>query len=228
MSTAGRPVMTREQLVVTLAAHVLALPDDAPRAVALTGMSCTGKTTLAAEVAVVVAGAGRPVVAAAYDDFHQPRERRYRLGRLSAQGYLDDAFDPAALRRLVLEPVAAGGPAVTTASYDLATDEPVEVEPVPVGPGTVVLVEGSFLLVPELAGLWDLAVAVVADPQSVLERAVVRDADLGTPEQVREMYLRRYLAAESLHHERDDPWSRADLVVDLTDPSAPRMLSGSG
>jgi hypothetical protein len=55
---------------------------------------------------------------------------------------------------------------------------------------------------------------------------VLRDADLGTPEQVREMYLRRYLAAESLHQERDDPWSRADVVVDLSDPLAPDLLSG--
>ena len=88
----------------------------------------------------------------------------------------------------------------------------------------MVLVEGSFLLVPELADLWDLAVMVVADPARVLERGLVRDADLGTPEQVRELYLRRYLAAEFLHQERDDPWSHADLVVDLTDPLAPRML----
>jgi len=227
VSAVDRTRLTREQLVVQLAAHILALPDDAPRAVALTGMSCAGKTTLAAEVAVVVAGAGRPVVATAYDDFHHPRDRRYRRGRTSAEGYLDDAFDPAALRRLVLDPVAAGAREVVTASYDLAADEPVDREPVPVAAGSVVLVEGSFLLVPELAGCWDLAIMVVADPQTVLDRAVVRDADLGTPEQVREMYLRRYLAAESLHHERDDPWSRADLVIDLTDPTAPRMLSGS-
>jgi hypothetical protein len=69
-------------------------------------------------------------------------------------------------------------------------------------------------------------VLVVADPQQVLERGVLRDADLGTPEQVREMYLRRYLAAESLHQERDDPWSRADVVVDLSDPLAPDLLAG--
>jgi uridine kinase len=188
-------------------------------------MSCAGKTTLAAEVAAVVDGAGRPVVAVAYDDFHHPRERRYRLGRMSAEGYLDDAFDPGALRRLVLDPVAAGAAAVTPGAYDLAADQPHEATPVEVGPGSVVLVEGSFLLVPELAGCWDLTVLVVADPQRVLDRGVLRDADLGTPEQVREMYLRRYLAAESLHQERDDPWSRADVVVDLTDPLAPRLLT---
>ena len=218
--------VTREQLVVQIAARILALDETAPRTVAVTGMSCAGKTTLVAEVVAVVEGAGRPVVQIAYDDFHHPRERRYRLGRMSAEGYLDYAFDPESLRRLVLDPVAAGEPAVVPAAYDLAGDKPVDADPVPVAAGSVVLVEGSFLLVPELAGCWDLAVLVVADPQVVLERGVARDADLGTPEQVREMYLRRYLAAESMHQERDDPWLRADVIVELSDPLAPRLLSG--
>ena len=88
----------------------------------------------------------------------------------------------------------------------------------------MVLVEGSFLLVPELTGCWGLVILVVADPARVLERGLVRDADLGTPDQVRELYLRRYLGAESLHQERHDPWSQADLVVDLSDPLAPVLL----
>ncbi len=216
--------MGREQLLVTLSARILALPEDAPRTVALTGMGCTGKTTLAAELATVVSGAGRPVVVLAYDDFHHPSERRHRQGRTSAAGYLDDSFDPDALRRLVLDPLAAGAAAVTPASYDLAADMPVEPAPVPVPTDGVVVVEGSFLLVPELAGRWDLAVMVVADPARVLERGLVRDADLGSPEQVRELYLRRYLASEQLHQERDDPWAHADAVVDLSDPTEPQLL----
>jgi uridine kinase len=95
---------------------------------------------------------------------------------------------------------------------------------VPAGPGSVVLVEGSFLLRPELADAWDVAVLVVADPATVLQRVLTRDADLGTPEQVRELYLRRYFAAWALHQERHDPWARADVVVDLSDPQAPVLL----
>lgn len=217
-------VVTREELVVQLSARILALPDDAPRAVALTGMGCTGKTTLATELVTVVTGAGRPVVPLAYDDFHHPPSRRHRQGRTSAAGYLEDSFDPEALARLVLEPVAAGADAVTPASYDLAEDHPVDPDPVALQHDAVVLVEGSFLLVPELAEHWDLAVMVVADPAKVLERGLVRDAYLGTPEQVRELYLRRYLAAEALHQERHDPWEHADVVVDLSDPTAPRLV----
>ena len=215
---------SREELLVTLASLLLALPDGAPRSACLTGAGCSGKTTLAAELAAVVDGAGRPVVPVAYDDFHQPRERRHRQGRSSAAGYLEDSFDPAALRRLVLDPVAAGATSVVPAAYDLAEDRRVDTAPVPLPRDGVVLVEGSFLLVPDLADRWDLSVMVVADPERVLARGLVRDADLGTPAQVRELYLRRYLAAEALHQERDDPWSRADVVVDMSDPAAPAVL----
>jgi len=218
--------ITREQLVVQVAARILALDETAPSAVAITGMSCVGKTTLAAEVAAVVEGAGRPVVQVAYDDFHHPRERRYRLGRMSPEGYLDDSYDAASLRRLVLEPLSRGEASVRTASYDLGAEKPVTPEPVTLEPGAVVLVEGEFLLAPEVGAEWDLGILLVAEPGAVLERALVRDADFGTPEQVREMYLRRYLAAESLHQERDDPWSRADVIVDLSDPLAPSLLAG--
>jgi uridine kinase len=216
--------MTREELLVGLSARILALPEDAPRTVAVDGMAGSGKTTLAAELATILTGAGRQVVAVAYDDFHQPRERRHRRGRLSAEGYLEDAFDAGSLRSHVLDPLARGAD-VRPVAYDLAADEPLGAEPVAVGPGTVVLVEGSFLLSPEVADRWDLALLVVADPAAVIERALVRDADLGTPDQVRELYVRRYLAAWALHEERNDPWSRADVVVDLTEPERPRLLS---
>jgi hypothetical protein len=88
-----------------------------------------------------------------------------------------------------------------------------------------VLVDGSFQLTPDFDGAWELAVLLVAEPGEILARALVRDADLGTPAQVRELYLRRYLGAWALHEERHDPWSRADVVVDLTDPQQPRRLS---
>lgn len=214
--------LTRDELVVDLAARILALPEDGARLVAVDGMSCVGKTTLARQLAQVVHGAGRPVLFVAYDDFHRPAAVRNRRDRLSAEGYRSDSYDAEALRRLVLEPAAAGRP-VVTASFDLAADQAVAPAPVKVPPGGVVLVEGEFLLA-EPPGTWDLAVLLVADPAAVVERALVRDAELASPEHLRRLYLRRYLAAWSLYEEQDEPWARADVVVDLTDPTAPRLL----
>jgi uridine kinase len=217
--------MTREELLVDLAGRVLALADDRPQVVAIDGMSCVGKTHLADELAAIVDGADRPVLRVSYDDFHHPSDVRHRLDRLSAEGYLLDSYDPASLRRLVLDPLAEHAREVVTASFDLASDEPISPPAATVGDSAVVLVEGEFLLTPELEGAWDLAVLLVAEPAAVLARALRRDGDLGTPEQVRELYLRRYLGAWALHEERHDPWSRADVVVDLTDPQLPQRLS---
>jgi len=216
--------MTREELLVDLAGRVLALAEDRPLVVAIDGMSCVGKTTLADELTAILDGAERPVVRVSYDDFHQPREVRHRRDRLSAEGYLLDSYDADALRRLVVGPLADRVGEVVTASFDLATDEVVAPPPTEVQDGAVVLVEGEFLLTPQFEDAWDLAVLLVAEPAAVLARALERDGDLGTPEQVRELYLRRYLGAWALHEERHDPWSRADVVVDLTDPLAPRQL----
>jgi uridine kinase len=217
--------LTRDELLVDLAGQVLALPDDRPRLVAIDGMSCVGKTTLADDLAAVVDGAGRPVVRISYDDFHHPKDVRHRRERLSAEGYLLDSYDAEALRRLVLEPLERGAGEIVAASFDLAADAPVSPPPVPVDDAGVVVVEGEFLLAPDFADAWDIGVLLVAEPAAVLARALVRDADLGTPEQVRELYLRRYLGAWALHEERHDPWSRAHLVVDLTDPKSPNRLS---
>lgn len=216
--------MTREELLVSLVARVLVLPEDRPRLVAIDGTSCVGKTTLADELSAVLEEAGLLVVRVSCDDFHQPREVRHRRGRLSAQGYLEDSYDFERLRRLVLDPVRQGERSVRTASYDLAEDVPVTPEPVELTASAVVLVEGEFLLVPELVDTWDLGILLIADPAVILARGLDRDADLGSPDEVRERYLRRYLGAWALHEERDDPWSLADVVVDVSDPAQPRML----
>jgi uridine kinase len=215
--------VTREELLVFLSARILALPEDRVRTVAVDGMSCVGKTTLARQLTEIVTGAGRAVVPVSYDDFHHPRDVRHRRDRMSPEGYLLDSYDQQALRRLVLEPVASGRP-VVPAAYDLAAERPVEPEPVEPADGSVVMVDGEFLLGADDV-IWDLGVLLVADPAAILDRAAVRDADLGSPEQVRELYLRRYLAAWALYEERDNPWSRADVVVDLTDPEQPRLLT---
>ena len=164
--------MTREELLVDLAGRVLALADDRPQVVAIDGMSCVGKTSLADELAAIVDGADRPVVRVSYDDFHQPSDVRHRRDRLSAEGYLLDSYDADALRRLVLGPLTEHAGEVVTASFDLASDEAVSPPPAPVGDGAVVLVEGEFLLTPEFEGAWDLAVLLVAEPAAVLARAL--------------------------------------------------------
>lgn len=50
----------------------------------------------------------RPVVRIQADSFLNPRAVRYRRGRFSAEGYLHDTYDFAALRSNVLAPLRVG------------------------------------------------------------------------------------------------------------------------
>ena len=124
-----------------------------------------------------------------------------------------------------------GAPRIVPASYDLADDRPRRAGRRPwrrhgvggAGRGLVPAGPGAR------GGRWDLAVMIVAEPGRVIERGRRARRRPRTPEQVRELYLRRYLAAEALHQERDDPWSRADVVVDHVDRPGgrPRMLGST-
>jgi uridine kinase len=90
----------------------------------------------------------------------------------------------------------------------------------------VLVLDGGFLLRPELAGAWDLSVFLALDRAIALERAVARDALwLGGEGPARLRYGSRYFPGETLYLEEADPASRADVVVENTEPDRPRLLS---
>jgi len=96
-----------------------------PVRIGVDGVDAAGKTTLADELAPLVEATGRPVVRATVDDFHRPRAERRRRGELSADGFYLDTFDYDSLRRVLLEPLGAGGDrSYRSETFDLAADRP--------------------------------------------------------------------------------------------------------
>jgi uridine kinase len=122
------------------------------------------------------------------DAFHRPASERHARGRESPEGYYRDTFDHDAFRGAVLAAAAA-----------------------------VVLVDGIFLLRPELDDLWDLRVWIEIDAAESMRRGLARD---GT---ARRLYERRYLPGEALYLEEARPLGRADFVLDNADPERPRL-----
>lgn len=91
----------RKGAVSLLAGQVEAVRRPHPVRVAVDGRTASGKTKLADEVAAELRARGRAVIRTSVDGFHRPRAERYRRGRLSAEGYLDDARDWSAVTRLL-------------------------------------------------------------------------------------------------------------------------------
>jgi uridine kinase len=163
--------------------------------VAVDGRSAAGKSTLARELAQLLEARSRPVVRMTSDDFHRPETERYARGRDSAEGFYRDSFDTSAISARALEPVDG-----------------------------VLLCDGVFLLVPELADVWELAIWLEIDERVSLERGVARDASwMGGEEEARRRYEARYVAGERMYIEEVDPRALADLVVVNDDPDSPRL-----
>jgi uridine kinase len=209
----------RTAVLADLAGRV---PDrgDAPVLVAVDGVDGAGKTVFADQLAAAIEATGRPVVRAGVDDFHQPRGVRYRRGRDSPEGFWLDSFDVAALVRQLLDPLRQGAP-VRLRWHDLATDRHVDEPPVAVAPGAVVVIDGIFLHRDELADRWDLSIWLEVPVTVTAARMAVRD---GSPPDPDHPAMRRYVDGQRLYLAACSPRERADLVVDNSDWTAPRLV----
>lgn len=213
-------------MLTAITDRILATHRPHPVRVAIDGPDTAGKTTLADELASGISAAGRAVIRASADDFGRPRAERYRRGRDSAEGYRLDAFDHAALVRLLLEPLGPHGDRrCRTTAFDLAGDMPRLAEPETADDEAVLLVDGVFLLRPELVGQWDLRVFVRVAPETSLARALERDVPrLGDAATVAARYRARYLPAQADYLALDRPLDAADIVLENDDPARVRLL----
>jgi uridine kinase len=205
-----------------------------PTRVAVDGVTAAGKSTFARELSAAVAGLGRPSVHLTMDGFHHHREHRHRRGRLSADGYYEDAYDFAALAERVLIPLGPGGDRrYRVRVIDLDSDAEIGEAPVEAPVDAVVIVDGTFLQRPELAGLWDHRIFIDTDLAVARERGTRRDArQFGGLAQAERIYDARYHAAARRYLAEIGPAARATLVVENSDAEHPRLrvaaASGDG
>jgi uridine kinase len=189
--------------------------------VGIDGPDCAGKTTIADSLAVALR---TPTVRASVDGFNRPRAMRYERGELSAEGYYLDSFDYPALLDRCLLPFRGGEPALRTTSYEHRRDTEDPGGAVAVPARAVLIVDGVFLLRPELREVWTLSVYLRVSPTETLRRAHRRDLDLfGSRKEIERRYAGRYLPGQALYRERADPEMHAHILVDNERPEAPRI-----
>ena len=219
------PAAGRTEVLAHVADSLVARRQTHPLRVAVDGITASGKSTFAAQLTVAVAARGRPALHLSTDDYHHQRAHRYRQGRDSAAGYYEDAYDLAAFHRLVLQPLGPGGDLRYRARYhDLTTDEFVDEEPASAPPDAVVIVDGSFLQRPELAGGWDEVIFLDTSPAVARVRGIERDAlAFGGPDEAGRAYDLRYHAAAALYLADVDPVAAASIVIDHDDLAEPRL-----
>lgn len=191
------------------------------------GMSCAGKSRFADALSQSIAASGcAPPRRLSLDDFHAPAETRYRQGRDSAEGYYSDCFENTRFRTQVLDPLGHGRYplSIPTAIFDYRTDRPIA-RTATIEASDIVIVDGLFLLRPELAGGWDMMLVLDIDESDAFRRARERDLALfGSEAEIERRYRERYNPAWRFYCKEAQPLARADLVIDHRRPENPRYI----
>lgn len=169
---------------------------DAPRG--------AGAAAFADALAEVYAEDGAAVYRAGLDGFQRPRAERDARGAGTPEALYRDTFDLATFRRVLIDPFRlAGGTGFQLTAFDRDRDAPAEAQWVTAPRDAVLVVDGAFLLRPELRGLWNWSVRLEAGP--------ARSADDG---------------AEALYRRETDPRAAASALVDNSDPARPVRVFG--
>jgi uridine kinase len=215
----------RDQILRELACLIAASETTHPLRVAIDGTSAAGKTTLANELAEALRSLGRPVIRVEVDNFHNPKVVRYRRGELSPEGYYYDAVDYGALIALVLQPLGPeGSRRYRIGLRDGRGDTLLNKLELDAEINAVALIDGVFLMRPELDAYWDLRIFIQITPEAARERWLPRDLTWMTGEsEVIERYEKRYLPGERLYLDLVHPELKADIVLNNTNLAQPVM-----
>ncbi len=219
-------ILPRAQILEKLGNLILNLKRDHPTRVAIDGIDAAGKTSLTDELAPIIRKGGRFVIRISIDDFHRPRHKRYQRGELSPEGYYYDSFDYQAIREDVLRPLGpTGDRRYKQATFDFRSDTPIT-EPLHIAPhDAVLLMDGVFLMRPELLNHWDFRIFVMVENEVAVSRAIKRDLDLfPSTELIIKRYRERYFPGQELYFQAVDPLRYADVLINNNTPEEPEVI----
>jgi uridine kinase len=217
---------TLEKIVLEIGK--VALPH--PVRVGIDGMSASGKTSLADELAELLKGQGKKVVRAGLDGFHNPPEVRHRQGSMSVRGYVEDSFDYLAVREKVLQPLGPGGSGCYCPQiFDHQKGELINPVSNQAAIDSILLFEGVMLFRKELVNFFDFRILVMCSVEVILERAKVRDlTHFGDIETLLEKYENRFIPGQNSYFLENKPDQVTDLLFLNDDPQSPTISISDG
>lgn len=206
--------MLRKQYMKEIADHILTLKLTYPIRVGVNGITASGKTTFANELAEEMKNRGVQIIRTSIDDFHNPRVIRYAQGKESARGYYEDAHDYTAFKERLLKPLGPNGNLqYETISHNLITDMPVHNTPLVASPTMVLIVDGTFLLKKEIEYLFDYKIFVDTDFETARNRGAERETEaFGSYEEAEKMFINRYHAACKMYIDEHNPKECANVI----------------
>jgi uridine kinase len=210
-------ILSRSELVASLAEEILHNYGKGRAIVAVDGLDGAGKTVFADALAAQLGIGNRAVFRASIDDFHNSRAVRYARGKNSPEGFYLDSYDYETFKRVLVEPFRTGwiGSFVLKA-FDLKRDTPFEPKWSSGPADALLVVDGIFLNRPQLKGLWNYSIWLEADETVAAARMLERDGDSTNVE--------RYAGGQALYLAEASPRTTATAIIDNNDFDHPRRI----
>jgi len=204
------PERLAERIADLVMSHALSADASDPwTRLAIDGAPGSGTSDVAAAVGTVLADAGRPVLRISAGDFLRPRSLRLEHGREDPDVFYAEWLDLKGLRREVFDPLGPGGSGrVLPTLWDAARDRASRADYVELPPGSVLIVEGTFLTGIGLP--FDVETHLWLSPGALKRR---------TPED-----LAWTLPAYQRYEAEADPSRAASLTARMDDPRHPALL----
>ncbi|MEO7016066.1 MAG: uridine kinase [Leifsonia sp.] len=190
--------------------------------VAVDGVDGAGKSSFADDLGAVLREAGHDAYRASMENFHRPRVDRWRSGRESPETFYRDSFDYGTFRRVLIDPFRmAGSTGFQTAAFDVRRDASIESRWQTAPADAVLIVDGVFLLRPELRGVWNYSILLEVPWDEAYARLAKRDGVDPDPDALSNA---RYREGQELYFAEAQPRVWASALVDNADPDRPRRV----
>ncbi|MBF4461933.1 MULTISPECIES: hypothetical protein [unclassified Rathayibacter] len=151
----------------------------------------------ALDLAAALQRAGHPAMVAHLLDFQRPRAERDDPEVAAEARAYRLRYDEELLRRVLLDPFTLGGSTgFVLAGFDAARDEPRQARWRTAGRDAILLVDGEFVLRPELRGAWHTSIRLDSQEPPL----------------------------DALYRASTDPRRLAAILIDVRDPEQPRRL----
>lgn len=180
--------------------------------VGIDGAGGAGKSTISDTLEKELRSEGYNVAVFHIDDMIHPRAVRYNddYPQWEQYYYLQWRYDY--FMREVISPIREGRSLGPIELYDKENDSYKTVlSDIPAG--SIVIVEGVFLLRSELEGAFDVTVYIDVSKEERLERVLKRDGYIGDSEAILKKYNERYFPAEDHYLEECSPKEKADIII---------------
>lgn len=201
------------RIVDAIAVRAATRPGEGSLLVAISGIDGSGKSTIAPRMVERLEERGLHTVLISLDAWHHPPERRFSKED-PAQHFYDHAFRFEELFRLLLDPLKQNRSVQLTVELTRLPENDFRRVTYDFRDVDVILLEGIFLLKRELRRNYDLAFWIDCPFETALRRALARNQEGLSPEEIIRDYETIYFPAQWIHLERDDPRANADGILD--------------